>query len=115
MNHRSKSFIQRVTESNKIRQQYPDKVPIIVEKSRNIRSDIPDINKNKYLVPRTISFGQFVFVIRRQLELSPDKALFMFINNALIPSSVMMGDIYNTYVEPDGFVYAVYTSESVFG
>lgn len=113
--YRSRPLTQRVVESTKIRQRYPDRIPIIVEKAQNIRTDLPEINKNKYLVPRDLSFGQFVYVIRRQLQLPPDKALFLFVNNKLFPSSEFVGDIYAANCDIDGFLYVVYSGESVFG
>lgn len=109
------SLAQRVVESNKIKEKFPGKVPIIIEKATKISSDIPNINKNKYLVPTTLSFGQFLYVVRKQLQLDPDKALFIFINNVLVPSSEMMGDVYSKYKDIDGFLYAIYSGESTFG
>ncbi len=113
--YRSRPLTQRVVESTKIRQRYPDRIPIIVEKAQNIRTDLPEINKNKYLVPKDLSFGQFIYVIRRQLVLPPDKALFLFVNNKLFPSSEFVGDIYASNCDIDGFLYVTYSGESVFG
>ena len=113
--YKSRPLAQRAIEATKIRQKYPDRIPVIVERAQNIRSDIPQINKNKYLVPRDLTFGQFIFVIRRQLELLPDKAIFLFVNNALLPTSTFMGEAYSSYADTDGFLYVVYSGESVFG
>ena len=44
------SFENRVSESGRIRSKYPDRIPIICEKASK-KSDTPDIDKNKYLVP----------------------------------------------------------------
>jgi GABA(A) receptor-associated protein len=106
---------QRVIESAKIKEKFPGKIPIIVEKAQKVGSDIPNINKNKYLVPNTLSFGQFIYVIRKQLQLNPDKALFIFVNNTLVPASEMIGEIYNNHRDTDGFLYMVYSGESTFG
>ena len=50
------------------------------------RSDIPDIDKKKYLVPGDLTAGQFVYVIRKRIKLSPEKAIFIFVNNILPPT-----------------------------
>ena len=113
--YRSRPLAQRVIEASKIRQRFPDRIPVIVEKSENIRTDLPNINKNKYLVPKDLSLGQFIYVIRRQLQLPPDKALFLFVNNKLLPSSELMGYIYASEADTDGFLYVIYSGESVFG
>jgi GABA(A) receptor-associated protein len=106
---------QRVIESNKIREKFPGRIPIIVEKASRMHNDIPNIDKNKYLVPADLSFGQFLFVVRKRLCLNSDKALFMFVNNILIPSFELMGTVYNTYKDTDGFLYMIYSGESTFG
>ena len=62
-----------------------------------------------------MSFGRFIYVVRKQLQLDPDTALFIFINNVLVPSSDIMGDVYNKYKDIDGFLYAIYSGESTFG
>ena len=111
----SKSLSQRVVESTNVRRKFPNKIPIIVEKASRIASDIPEINKSKYLVPGDLSFGQFIYVIRKQLQLPPDKALFLFVNNVLLPSSILMMEAYSHYVDLDGFMYVVYSGESTFG
>jgi GABA(A) receptor-associated protein len=106
---------QRVLESNKIRERFPGRIPIIVERAERIASNIPNIDKNKFLVPGDLSFGQFIYVVRRRLQLEPDKALFMFINNILVASSELMCEVYNKYRDIDGFLYVVYSGESTFG
>ena len=40
----------RKTESARIREKYPDRIPVIVEKVE--KSDIPDIDKKKYVMTR---------------------------------------------------------------
>lgn len=107
-------FVDRFRESNEIRRRYPDKTPVIIERAQ-IAKDMPYIKKNRYLVPGTFTFGQFIYVIRRQLELPSDKALFIFVDNTLVPTSTFMSEIYKEYMSPDGFVYMRYTGESTFG
>jgi GABA(A) receptor-associated protein len=47
------------------------------------KSDIPTIDKKKYLVPSDMTVGQFIYVIRKRIKLSPEKAIFIFVNNVL--------------------------------
>jgi GABA(A) receptor-associated protein len=113
--YKNKPLHVRVFESNQIKLRYPNRVPVIVEKASGCSSDIPTIDKHKYLIPYTFSFGQFIYVIRKRLSLPPDKAIFLFVNNVLPTSSELMIDIYKKYSNVDGFVYVDYTGESVFG
>lgn len=105
----------RKAESERIRQKYPDRIPVICEKADG--SDIPDIDKKKYascrllsskfsifsryLVPSDLSVGQFVYVIRKRIKLPPEKAVFLFVNNALPPTGVILNILGKfTFVSP---------------
>ena len=107
-------FEERKKEAGRIKEKYSDKIPIIVEKS--IKSDIANIDKKKYLVPNDITVGQFVYIIRKRIELSPEKAVFIFLNNNTIPpTSALLSDLFKKYVDDDGFLYLTYAGENTFG
>lgn len=40
----------------------------------------------RYLVPADLTVGQFVYVIRKRIKLSPEKAIFIFVKNVLPPT-----------------------------
>ncbi|XAR65650.1 hypothetical protein NMG60_11009826 [Bertholletia excelsa] len=103
----------RQAESARIRQKYPDRVPVIVEKAE--RSDIPDIDKKKYLVPSDLTVGQFVYVVRKRIKLGAEKAIFVFVKNMLPPSASLMSAIYEENKDEDGFLYMTYSGENTFG
>jgi len=109
----SNLFDTRIRESIRIRDKFPGRVPVIVERFRG--ADIPDIDKHKFLCPSNITVGQFCYIIRRRMTLPPEKALFLFVNNTLPLQSVLMGQLYAEHVENDGFLYISYTGESTFG
>jgi len=106
-------FEKRKAEANRIRQKYPDRIPVIAEK--HDRSDIPDIDKKKYLVPADLTMGQFVYVIRKRIKLLPDAAIFIFVNNTLPPAAALMSQVYKEHKDEDGFLYVTYSGESTFG
>lgn len=103
----------RKSESNKILFKYPTRIPIIVEKGSNC--DLPDISKKKYLVPKDMTMSQFLYVVRKRIDLEPSKSLFIMINNHLVPSAKSLGVIYEDDQDEDGFLYMVYTAENTFG
>ncbi|XP_054787540.1 autophagy-related protein 8C-like isoform X1 [Prosopis cineraria] len=103
----------RLEESARIREKYPDRIPVIVERAD--RSDIADVDKKKYLVPGDLSVGQFVYVIRKRIKLSAEKAIFVFINNILPPTAALMSAIYEEHKDEDGFLYMTYSGENTFG
>ena len=106
-------FNSRRRESSRIMSKYPDRIPIIVSKNKS--SKIQDIDKKKYLVPREMYIGQFIYIIRKNLKLDQSEALFITINNQLSPSNIPLGEIYEKQKDKDGFLYMTYTSENTFG
>ncbi|KAJ3153899.1 ubiquitin-like protein atg8 [Geranomyces variabilis] len=106
-------FENRKAEADKIRLKYPDRIPCIVEKAE--KSDIDQIDKKKYLVPCDLTIGQFVWIIRKRIKLSPEKAMFIFVNNVLPPTASMLSQVYQEHKDDDGFLYIVYSSENTFG
>ncbi|CAL9015149.1 unnamed protein product [Prunus brigantina] len=107
------SLERRQAEAGRIREKYPDRVPVIVEKAA--RSNIPDIDKKKYLVPADLSVGQFVYVVRKRIKLEAEKAIFVFVKNTLPPTAAVMSTIYEENKDEDGFLYLTYSGENVFG
>ena len=69
----------------------------------------------RYLVPADLTVGQFVYVIRKRIKLSPEKAIFVFVNNVLPPTAALMSSIYEEHKEDDGFLYIAYSGENTFG
>lgn len=89
----------RQIESSRIREKYPDRIPVIVERAE--RSDVPNIDKKKYLVPADLTVGQFVYVVRKRIKLSAEKAIFVFVKNTLPPTAAMMSAIYDENKDED--------------
>lgn len=81
-------------------------VKVICEKVE--KSDIATIDKKKYLVPADLTVGQFVYVIRKRIKLSPEKAIFIFVDEVLPPTAALMSSIYGEHKDEDGFLYITY-------
>jgi len=108
-------FEDRLTEAKRVLSKYPDRIPIICERSLTATPDCPVIDKKKYLVPRTYTVGEFLFVIRKRLKLGPEKAIFLFVNGSIPPTISLIGDIYQTYKDNDCYLYICYSQENTFG
>ncbi|KAF3483556.1 uncharacterized protein GIQ15_02880 [Arthroderma uncinatum] len=106
-------FEKRKAEAERIRQKYADRIPVICEKVE--KSDIATIDKKKYLVPADLTVGQFVYVIRKRIKLSPEKAIFIFVDEVLPPTAALMSSIYEEHKDDDGFLYITYSGENTFG
>ena len=107
------NFEQRKQEADRVILKYPDRIPIICEKSQ--KSKAKALDKKKYLVPCDLTIGQFVFIIRRRLALPSEKAIFLFVGNIIPPTHSTVKDIYGKHKSKDGFLYIHYSEENVFG
>lgn len=111
------SLEDRIKESTKIKKKHPGRTPVIVEKAT--KSNIESIIKKKFLIPDDLTVGQFLYVIRKRIKLSPDKTIFLFVksgNKYVIPASgELISQIYKEHVSVDGFLYFIYQGESTFG
>jgi len=100
-------------EAQRILEKYPDRIPIILNKAKN--SKIDDINKKKFLIPKDLTVGQFLFVIRKKINLKPEIAVFLFTNNSIPSTNEMIGNLYANNKSEDGFLYMEYSGENTFG
>mmetsp|Transcript_25000 Transcript_25000/g.42744 ORF Transcript_25000/g.42744 Transcript_25000/m.42744 type:complete len:126 (-) Transcript_25000:56-433(-) len=104
--------------ANKIRNKYPDRIPVIVERGKNV----PDIIKQKFLVPGDLTVGKFTLEIKKHLivdkvdNIDSSKAIFLFVNGkSLTKSSDKLSSVYEQHRDQDGFVYITYHGESTYG
>jgi GABA(A) receptor-associated protein len=108
------SLNQRKNECEKILLKYPNRIPIICEKNYN-STNVPDIDKHKYLVSRDLTLGQFMHIIRQRMNLSPDVGLYIFINGFIPTNSQFLSNLYVDFRDDDGFLYIIYDIENTFG
>ena len=109
----SKTYNDRLKESQLVREKNPDRIPVICERSKN--SIAPNISKTKYLVPADLTPSQFLFIVRKRLSLPSEKGLFLFINGIIPQSTMTFKDLDELYRDNDGFLYVSYAEENVFG
>jgi GABA(A) receptor-associated protein len=116
------SLQDRLDQFSKVNSAHPNKIPVIVERAPQSSSSrrtpatmLPDIDKNKYLVPGDLTVLQFMSLIRKRIKLANDQALFIYVNGTLPASSTMFSGLYAEHRDEDGFLYVVYTGESSFG
>ena len=103
---------ERKVQSNKVLNKYPERIPVIVEPLTN---DILSIDKNKFIVSKDMTFGQFIYIIRKRLKVESNVALFFTINGNLCTSGTDIGTIYSEKKNEDNFLYIKYTTENTFG
>lgn len=111
---KNNSFEKRKDDAIRILKKYDDKIPVIINVAKNSKSELK-IDKIKYLVPNDLTVGQFIYIIRKRIKIEPEKAIFMFFNNTLAPTSSLISYVYNQYKDDDGFLYSEISLESTFG
>ena len=96
------SYEERLYQSTSIMKKYPDRIPVIIQKDKKLKT--PDIDKN-----------QLLFTIRNRIKLDKNQAIFLFNENIVLKSSDSISYIYDQYKDEDGFLYINYSLENTFG
>ena len=70
------TFERRNKESSSILGKYPERVPVIIERSENSKH-LTLIDKNKFLVPKELKMSQLLWVIRKRMNIRREQAVFL--------------------------------------
>ena len=111
-----RDLAQRSAEAAKVLAQYPARVPIPLDRAPGGHR-LPDVDKRKYLTPRDLTVGQFIYVIRKRLSIESNVALFFSAGEEgrLPASSMTLAALHDECRDADGFLYLEYRGENTFG
>ena len=99
---------------DKILKNHPDRVPVYVDKKKG--DDLPDLDNHKYLIPKDMTVAQFMVIIRKKVKIDSKKALFIFMNNSILPpNQATFGSLHAEYADSDGVLYTTFAVENTFG
>jgi len=102
----------RLKDAHRIKVKYNnERIPIIVDA---VETDF-NITKNKYLVPVNLKMSEFMYILRRNLNITEDECIFILCNNKLINMLSTMHELYSQEKSNDNFLYLVITRENAFG
>ncbi|XP_042201243.1 microtubule-associated proteins 1A/1B light chain 3C-like [Callorhinchus milii] len=111
----AKSAASRKAEAAFIRDKYPQKIPVIVERYPG-ELYLPFLDKAKFLVPQEMTMCQFVTIIRDRLALSSSQTFYLLVKNrSLVNMCATMCELDQDYKDSDGFLYMTYASQEMFG
>jgi len=116
-------FERRTAEAHRIRAKYPNRVPVICERAP--RSDLPEIEKKKFLVPMNMLMGEFRYIIYKHIDncgeghtpprATQDKTIYLFVNNTATKAGALISEVYEQHRADDGFLYIEYSAENTLG
>eukprot|EP00927_Polykrikos_kofoidii_P045587 TRINITY_DN39621_c0_g1_i1.p1 TRINITY_DN39621_c0_g1~~TRINITY_DN39621_c0_g1_i1.p1 ORF type:complete len:379 (+),score=76.86 TRINITY_DN39621_c0_g1_i1:76-1212(+) len=107
-------------EARRMRERYPDRVPVICERARY--SDLPQIQRNKFIVPGGMLCGEFKYIIHKQVTqaaapstANADQTIYIFVNGITPKVSTLMSELYDRHQDEDGFLHVMYGAENTLG
>ena len=97
-------------------QKHPDKIPVIITKAKST-NNLPEIDKHKFLIPRDMTFGHVLSVVRKRLKMENSPiAIFVSVQNKFIPAaSLRLDAVYTQHKSIDDVLYLQYYGENTFG
>jgi GABA(A) receptor-associated protein len=109
--YRSKPLEERKQFAKSIMEKHPGKIPLIIESNKD--KSLPPIHK--FIIPSDLTVGQAIYMLRKRVKLAEQEAIYVFFNNSLVNTNVLMAEVYEKHKDQDGILYAVYAKENTFG
>ena len=107
---------ERKAHSLAIKNKYPDRIPIIMQRSKDDRI-LGDLDKIKYLVPGNLTTSEFMKILRRRLNVNSSTSIYLFNPDykILLSGTNTIDYLYDKYKNQDNFLYIEYCGENTFG
>jgi len=113
---KNKKFDTRLSEALAMMHRFPDRVPIVVEFTKQSLNLFHDITRQKFLVPNHLILANFIYLLRRNFKVPKETAIFTFLNEKTLPRLTdTIGEIYDKYHDQDKCLYITFATENTFG
>ena len=104
------SFEQRIAEYNKMSSKYPDKIPVILEYAEN---GVVVSTTRKLMAHPDLTVADLIKIAKQKTNSSD--AVFIMVNNKIMPSTTPISLMYVENKDVDGFLYVIHIKENCFG
>jgi len=97
--------------STKIREQYPERYPVIVELDPRATKKVV-ISKKKFLAPGDIPLSKFMVEVRKVIRMGRQDPLAVMVETGqMVSGDTMMEVLYDRFKDPDGFLYILFSGD----
>ena len=100
-------------QGHKMREKYPDKVPIFLRKAE--KSKLDEIEKHKWLAPADMTVGAWMTILRRHIQVRSSQAIFLMIHGIVPRNSATLEHLYDEHMDNDGLLRMTYCEMATFG
>lgn len=109
------TYIERVQKSNKLLQEFPNNVPVIIERYPR-ETLLPRIQNRQFLVPKEVTVAYLINILKSRLGRYSRHSIWLYAGNTVLQCRFStIAEIYNKYRSLDGFLYLQYSGEETFG
>ncbi len=109
-------FEYRKKRSSSLLSKYPDKIPVILEKSKKDKY-LPKMDKSKLLVAQDMTVSTVLQLLKKSIKTDEKTSIYIMVSNKdiMLSGSQSITEIYENHKNNDGFLYLEYCTENVFG
>lgn len=97
-----------------IKNNFPDKIPLIIQKYKN--SKLPEYQRDKFLVPNYFTINDLINFFKKRFNIGAEFELILYLNedNCIESKNLSITEIYDQYKDQeDGFLYLYYTNSLI--
>jgi len=96
-----------------LQRRYPDTV--LIKATRGRGCTLPALRRSHLMVPKTLTVGHLLHILRNRLAISADVAVFLFVDGVIPPCSQLIGHLDASNREEHDILHIEYASENAFG
>jgi GABA(A) receptor-associated protein len=101
-----------LTSIKQLKKKFPDRVPIIIQTSADLFLD-----KHKFLLPNSLTWGEFLCIVRKRLKktFKAEEALFIFVKDTIPSSCALISVTAKENFADDEIMVCTLRKEATFG